>query len=83
VFHLCLDVGVTGYYQQQVTDAEGSTFNGSTWKNEKSHVAGIGPEIKTYSKKWGVSGSLRYACKFSDMEHPQGNLISLTISKSF
>ena len=79
----CLDIGVTGYYQQQVTDTEGPTFNGPTWKNEKIHVAGIGPEIRANSEKWGLSGSLRYAYEFSAMDHPQGNLITLTIVKSF
>jgi hypothetical protein len=78
-----VDIGLTGYYQQQVTDTEGPTFNGPTWKNEKIHVAGIGPEIRAYSKKWGLSGSLRYAYEFSAMDHPQGNLVTLTIIKSF
>jgi hypothetical protein len=78
-----IDVGVTGYYQQQVTDTEGPTFNGPTWKKEKIHVAGIGPEIRGTYAKWGLSGSLRYAYEFSAMDHPQGNLITLTITKSF
>ena len=78
-----VDVGVTGYYQQQVTDTEGPTLNGPTWKNEKIHVAGIGPEIKGEYTKWGLSGSLRYAYEFSAMDHPQGHLITLTVTKSF
>ena len=78
-----VDVGITGYYQQQVTDTEGPTFNGPTWKNERIHVAGIGPEIKGEYAKWGLSGSLRYAYEFFAMDHPQGNLITLTITKSF
>lgn len=78
-----VDVGLTGFYQQQITDTEGPAPNGPTWKNEKIHVAGIGPEIKGTYAKWGLSGSLRYAYEFSAMDHPQGNLITLTITKSF
>jgi len=78
-----VDVGLTGYYQQQVTDTEGPTFNGPTWQNERIHVAGIGPEVGVTLPKWGLSASLRYAYEFSAMDHPQGNLITLTIGKSF
>ena len=66
-----LDVGISGYYQQQVTDTEGPAPNGPTYKNEHIHVAGIGPEIKGAYAKWGLSGSLRYAYEFSAMDHPK------------
>ena len=78
-----VNVGVTGYYQQQVTDTEGPAPNGPTYKNERIHVAGIGPEINVSSVKWGLNGSLRYAYEFSAMDHPQGHLISLNLTKSF
>ena len=77
------DVGLTGYYQQQVTDTEGPTVYGPTWLNEHIHVAGIGPEIGCSKLPWGLSGSFRYAYEFSAMDHPQGHLINLTIKKSF
>jgi len=77
------DMGITGYYQQQVTATTGPELNGPTWSNERIHVAGIGPEIKVASEKWGLSGSLRYAYEFSAMDHPQGNLVNLTLVKSF
>jgi len=78
-----VDLGLTGYYQQQVTDTQGPTWFGPTYNSEKIHVAGIGPEIKLASEKWGLSGSLRYAYEFSALDHPQGNLITLTLLKSF
>lgn len=78
-----LDLGLTGYYQQQVTDTEGPTFNGPTWQGERIHVAGIGPEIGVALPKWGLVASLRYAYAFSALDHPQGNLVTLTIKKSF
>jgi hypothetical protein len=78
-----VDVGLTGYYQQQVTDTEGPTWYGPTYFSERVHVAGIGPEIKVACPKWGLVGSLRYAYEFSAMDHPQGHLINLTVTKSF
>ena len=78
-----VDVGLTGYYQQQVTATEGPTPNGPTWQNERIHVAGIGPEVGVTLPKWGLSASLRYAYEFSAMDHPQGHLINLTVTKSF
>jgi hypothetical protein len=78
-----LDVGITGYYQQQVTDTSGPAPNGPTYRNEKIHIAGIGPEIRAECAKWRISGSLRYAYEFSAMDHPQGHLITLTLTKSF
>jgi len=78
-----VDVGLAGYYQQQVTATEGPTPNGPTWQNERIHVAGIGPEVGVTLPKWGLSASLRYAYEFSAMDHPQGHLINLTVTKSF
>ncbi len=78
-----VNIGISGYYQQQVTDTQGPTPNGPTYQNEKVHVAGIGPEIDANCPKWGLSGALRYDYEFSAMDHPQGHLITLTITKSF
>ena len=78
-----VDVGLTGYYQQQVTDTEGPTTYGPTYFSERVHVAGIGPEIEASYPQWGLTASLRYAYEFSAMDHPQGNLITLTVIKSF
>jgi hypothetical protein len=64
-----LDIGVTGYYQKQVTAAEGPTWFGPTFLYERVHVAGVGPEIKYDYAKWKLSGSLRYAYEFSAMDH--------------
>jgi hypothetical protein len=78
-----LDVGLTGYYQQQVTSTEGPTPNGPTWQGERVHVAGIGPEVDGAVPGWGLTIALRYAYEFSAMDHPQGHLINLTVKKSF
>jgi hypothetical protein len=78
-----VDFGLTGYFQQQVTDTKDPTFLGPTFGKERIHVAGIGPEIglSLPNSQWFVS--LRYAYEFSAMDHPQGNLITLAIKKSF
>lgn len=78
-----LDAGLTGYYQQQVTATEGPTWWGPTFMMERSHVAGIGPEISATCPEWGLTGSLRYAYEFSAMDHPQGQAIHLTVTKTF
>jgi hypothetical protein len=77
------DLGLTGYYQQQITDTQNPGPNGPTWKGEHLHIAGIGPEIGYTIPKWGLSASLRYAYEFSALDHTQGNLINLTIKKTF
>jgi hypothetical protein len=77
------DLGITGYYQQQVTATQGPTFFGPTYGNEWIHVAGVGPEIQYAYAPWGLSASLRYAYEFTAMDHTQGQLINLTFSKSF
>jgi hypothetical protein len=50
---------------------------------ERLHVAGIGPKISATFPQWGLAGSLRYAYEFSAMDHPQGQAIQLTLTKSF
>ena len=78
-----VDVGVTGYYQQQVTPTTGPIWWGPTYPGERVQVAGIGPEISVDIPQWDATVSLRYAYEFSALDHPQGNLITLTITKRF
>lgn len=78
-----VDLGLTGYYQQQVTATQGPTFNGPTWRGERVRVAGIGPEVEYTCPEWGVTASLRYAYEFTAMDHSQGNLITLSLTKGF
>jgi hypothetical protein len=78
-----VDVGVTGYYQQQVTATDGPTWWGPTYFDERVHVVGIGPEISVNIPKWNLSASLRYAYEITAMDHPLGNQATLTITKGF
>jgi hypothetical protein len=84
-----VDVGLTGYYQQQGTGnggparTEGQNPNGPTWHGGNVQVAGIGPEIEATIPDWGLTASLRYAYEFTAMDHFQGNQINLTVTMSF
>jgi hypothetical protein len=78
-----VEIGATGYYQQQVTATEGPTLFGPTGSGQRVHVTGVGPEIAVTFPKWGLRTSLRYDYEFSAEDHPQGHLINLTVTKAF
>jgi len=69
------DLGVVGYYQQQVTgNSDGSSL---------SRVAAIGPEISAVFPKQMFFVSLRYNYEFMAENRSQGNTIALTLTKRF
>lgn len=73
-----LDVGLIGYYQQQVTEDSGAT---ATTKLDCK--VGVGPEISTVIPKLGLLASLRYAYEFAVRERPEGQLVTLTLTRRF
>lgn len=73
-----LDVGLIGYYQQQVTEDSGRT---ATSKLDRK--IGVGPEISAFWPKLGLFTSLRYAHEFAAVERPEGDLFTLTLTKPF
>lgn len=73
-----IDVGVIGYYQQQVTKDSG---NGAS--SELSHVVGVGPEISAMWKPIGLITSLRYVYEAEAQDRPQGHTVTLTVTKAF
>jgi hypothetical protein len=73
-----IDVGVVGYYQQQVTRDKGPGAS-----REKDRVAAIGPEIAGVCPKLGLITSLRYLREFGAKDRPEGNLVTLTLTKRF
>lgn len=73
-----LDVGVIGYYQQQVTKDSGIT---ATTKLDRK--VGVGPEISVFWPKAGLFTSLRYAYEFAAVDRPEGQLVTLTLTKMF
>jgi hypothetical protein len=73
-----LDIGFIGYYQQQVTEDSGPA---ATTKLDRK--IGAGPEISAFCPKLGLFASLRYAHEFAAVERPEGDLITLTLTKPF
>jgi hypothetical protein len=73
-----VDVGVIGYYQRQVTKDSGAT---ATSKLDRK--VGVGPEISAFLPKPGMFASLRYAYEFAAVERPEGQLVTLTLTKPF
>ena len=78
-----IDVGLSGYYQQQVTDTETPASISNSYLNHLVDVAGIGPEIGVTIPQWGLAASLRYAYEFTSNDRPEGNQITLTLRKTF
>jgi hypothetical protein len=71
-----IDVGLIGYYQQQTTDDSGANVT-----KLHAHVVGVGPEISAVCTKLGVIASLRYVREIEAAYRPEGNLLTLTLTK--
>ena len=69
------DLGVVGYYQQQVT--------GNSDKSPLNRVAAIGPEVSCMFPKQMFFVSLRYNFEFMAESRAEGNAITLTLTKRF
>jgi hypothetical protein len=72
-----VDVGVAGYYQQQVTKNSG-TDSPSPFKDK---VVGIGPEIVIFCPKLKLFTSLRYNYEVLAEDRAQGHTVCLTLTK--
>jgi hypothetical protein len=73
-----IDVGVIGYYQQQVT-----TDHGDNTTDNRSRVFGVGPELSIAFPKSMLFLSVRYAREFAAEYRPEGNNFVLTVTKRF
>jgi hypothetical protein len=73
-----VDVGLIGYYQQQITEDSGSVAS-----HDLSHVVGVGPEVSVLWAKLGLFTSLRYVYEADVKDRPQGHTITLTLTKRF
>ena len=72
------ELGVAGYYQKQTTLDSGPMA--TPWR---TGVAAIGPEITYAFPKIMLFTSLRYEYEFTATDRPQGNVVSLTLTKKF
>jgi hypothetical protein len=71
------DLGLVGYYQQQVNPNEGATWN------SRSRVAAVGPEVSFMFPKQMFFVSVRYNYEFMAESRAQGNAVTLTLTKRF
>jgi hypothetical protein len=69
------DVGLVGYYQQQVT--------GDSTGGPKDRVAAVGPEASVAFPKQMFFVSLRYNYEFIAKSRAQGSAVTLTLTKRF
>lgn len=73
-----VDVGLVGYWQQEITQDDGPHA-----AQALSHVVGIGPEISVLWEQLGLISSLRYEYEVDAKDHPQGQMVVLTLTKRF
>lgn len=73
-----VDVGLAGYWQQQITADDGKGA-----AQAFSHVVGIGPEVSVFWQKIGLISSLRYEYEVDSKDRPQGHAVVLTLTKRF
>jgi len=73
-----LDVGLIGYWQQQTTKDSGPTAT-----SELDRKVGIGPEVNAFWPDLGLFTSIRYAYEFAAVERPEGQLVTVTLTKLF
>ena len=74
-----IDVGAVGYWQQQVTEDEGTILI----SNELSHLLAVGPEISCHWPNIGLTTSVRYLHDFESKDTPEGDTVVLSLKKGF
>lgn len=74
------DVGVVGYYQQQVT-GDSNELGGDGGNHDR--VAAIGPEVSVAFPKQMLFVSFRYLYEFTAEARAQGHTFALTLTKRF
>ncbi|MBL9154621.1 MAG: transporter [Verrucomicrobiales bacterium] len=73
-----LELGLSGYYQQQTTGDSGVGASGV-----KDHVVALGPEVNVFWPKAGLFTSLRYNHEIDAQDRPEGHSVTLTLTKGF
>jgi len=72
-----VDLGVVGYYQQQVFSNSGAP------SSSRNRVAAVGPEISVAFPKKMFFATLRYNYEFMAENRAQGETFALTLTKRF
>lgn len=76
--HQNIDIGVVGYYQQQISKDSGHGAD-----DTRDWVASVGPEISTFCPYVGVFTSIRYLYEFAAENRLQGHTVCMTFTKRF
>jgi len=76
-----LDLGIVGYYQQQLTGNRGEPPNPPI--SCLNRVAAVGPEVSVAFPKQMFFASLRYNYEFMAEGRAQGHAMTLTLTKAF
>jgi hypothetical protein len=77
-FKKTIDVGLVGYYQQQV-----NTDSGFGASKSRDRVAALGPEISVAFPKHMFFLSFRYLYEFTAEDRAQGHTFAITLTKKF
>ncbi|MBN1437701.1 MAG: transporter [Sedimentisphaerales bacterium] len=76
----CVDLGVVGYNQWQLTDDTGDDV---TWNDVHDRVGAIGPEVQVFFPEYTTFVSFRWEWEYSAVDRPEGSTAVLTITKIF
>jgi hypothetical protein len=71
------DLGVVGYYQQQVNPNSNKSYK------DRTRVAAVGPEVSVMFPKQMIFLSLRYNYEFLAESRAQGHATTVTLTKRF
>ncbi|MBI4660848.1 MAG: transporter [Verrucomicrobia bacterium] len=74
-----MELGVVGYYQQQIDDDRGPGVTYDPSLHER--IAGVGPEISLVCPKLMLFTSVRYAKEFASKARPEGHTVTVTFTK--
>ena len=74
-----VDVGLIGYYQQQVTADHGRGMHLVSGR-ARDRVVAMGPEVNAFLPMLPMFASLRYVREFSAKDRPKGNTVTLTVT---
>lgn len=73
-----VDVGLVGYWQQEITQDSGPHAAQALF-----HVVAVGPEVSVMWEKIGLISTLRYEYEADAKDRPQGQTVVLTLTKRF
>jgi len=73
-----VEIGASGYCQLQTT-----TDSGSNASSDLDQTVALGPEVTAAWPKTGILFSLRYLHEFEVYDRPQGDIVTLTLTRRF